>query len=66
MSSKFVLCYELFKKFDCIGSCTWSIERRKIFYFNDENIDLEIMKYWLSSHAEMFGLSAMDGNCLLK
>ena len=34
-------------KFDCLGSCTCSIQPRKmviLFYFNNENIDIELMK----------------------
>ena len=47
MSPEFELCYEFFMKFDCLGSCTWSIQPRKIailLYFNNENIDIELMK----------------------
>ena len=47
------------KKFDVLGSMTWEIFTGKIvvlFYFKDENVELEIMCDWLSSYADRLGL----------
>ena len=50
-SPEFGLCYEFFRHFDVLGWCTWHIFPHKIvilFYFNDENIDVDIMVHWLN------------------
>ena len=48
---EFDLCYNFWRKFDIIGSMTWDIVLDKIvieFYFNDENMAVEIMPYILN------------------
>ena len=50
-SAEFDHRYNLWREFNSIGSMTWSIYHRRIkidFYFNDENIDVEVMPYILN------------------
>ena len=64
MTPEFELCFEFYSKFDDLGSMTWDISRRKIvvlFYFNDENVVIEIMCEQLSDRAEELGL---ETSCL--
>ena len=50
-SPEFHLCYSFWQEFDILGSMTWNIQPRIIemtFYYNDENVDVEIMPYRLN------------------
>ena len=69
MSPEFELCYEFFMKLDCLGSCMWSIQPRKtvvLFYLNNENIDIKLMKGWLTFGAEISGLTSADWKLYFK
>ena len=49
------LCFSFREKFDSLGLITWLVIPNKItieFYFNDENIDVDIMPYILNKTVE--------------
>ena len=69
MSPEFEICCKLSMKFDCLGSFTWSIQPRKIvilFYFNDENIDIQLLKDWLTLGGESSGLASAGRKLLFE
>ena len=50
-SPEFQLCYDFWFEFDILGLMTWDISNNEIkivFYYNDENVDVEIMPYRLN------------------
>ena len=50
-SPEFQLCYDFWFEFDLLGLMTWDILDNQIktaFYYNDENVDIEIMPYRLN------------------
>ena len=50
-SAEFDLCYNFWHQFYILGSMTWNIRHNKITitsYFNDENVDIEVMSYMLN------------------
>lgn len=67
--SEFDLCCKFFKRFGCNGSCTWTVDGRKliiVFYFNDENMHLTLMTEWLNVSAEKFNLQRNGWNLLFQ
>ena len=50
-SPEFSLCYNVWFVFDILGSMTWNIQPGKVeitLYYNDKNLDVEIMPYRLN------------------
>ena len=54
-SAKFQFWYDFWYEFDVLGSRTWDISKNQIkiiFYYNDENVDVEVMPYNLKKTVE--------------
>ena len=50
-SPEFQLCYNFWYEFDILGSMNWDISENKVkmfFYYNDENVEVEVMPYKLN------------------
>ena len=50
-SPEFTFCYDFWFEFDILGSMTWDISPNTItitFYYNNENVDVEMMPYRLN------------------
>ena len=62
MSPEYELCYEFYVKFDVFGSMMLQIFPPKIvilLYFNDKNVDIEMMYEWLNHQARRIILASL-------